>query len=77
LILQAYGTQKTATPIDELRRLQQELFDIQKLPEAWGLVIPLLNHQDENVQFFGAHTYVFEKKNLFGVKAKAGSKCAG
>ncbi|KAF9073098.1 ARM repeat-containing protein [Rhodocollybia butyracea] len=56
LILQAYGTQKTVTPIDELRRLQQELFDIQKLPEAWGLVIPLLNHQDENVQFFGAHT---------------------
>ncbi|KAF5368680.1 hypothetical protein D9757_010224 [Collybiopsis confluens] len=56
LILQAYGVPNPNTPIDELRRLQQELFDIQKLPEAWGLVIPLLNHQDENVQFFGAHT---------------------
>ncbi|KIK52851.1 hypothetical protein GYMLUDRAFT_179628 [Collybiopsis luxurians FD-317 M1] len=56
LILQAYSVPNPSTPIDELRRLQQELFDIQKLPEAWGLVIPLLNHQDENVQFFGAHT---------------------
>ncbi|KAJ4473110.1 armadillo-type protein [Lentinula aciculospora] len=56
LILQAYGIPSHNTSNDEIRRLQQELFGIQKLPEAWGLVIPLLNHQDENVQFFGAHT---------------------
>lgn len=41
---------------DTQRRLQQELFDIQKRYEAWGLVIPFLNHEDFNVQFFGAHT---------------------
>ncbi|KAJ3868242.1 armadillo-type protein [Lentinula novae-zelandiae] len=56
LILHAYGVPSPNTSSDELRRSQQELFSIQKLPEAWGLVIPLLNHQDENVQFFGAHT---------------------
>jgi len=41
---------------ERLKVLQQDLFEIQKRPEAWGLVIPLLNHQDQNVQFFGAHT---------------------
>lgn len=75
LILQAYGVPNPSRPIDEIRRLQQELFDIQKLPEAWGLVIPLLNHQDENVQFFGAHTYVLDKMSLCGIEAEAGSKC--
>ncbi|KAK7463063.1 hypothetical protein VKT23_007649 [Stygiomarasmius scandens] len=58
LILQAYGAPNPHASAEDLRRLQQELFDIQKLPEAWGLVLPLLNHQDQNVQFFGAHTYV-------------------
>ena len=29
---------------------------MQRNPQAWGLVIPLLNHEDQNVQFFGAHT---------------------
>ncbi|KAF9495545.1 ARM repeat-containing protein [Pleurotus eryngii] len=38
------------------KRLQQEIFDIQKRPAAWGLVIPFLEHPDPNVQFFGAHT---------------------
>ena len=32
------------------------MFDIQKRPESWGLVIPFLQHSDPNVQFFGAHT---------------------
>jgi hypothetical protein len=32
------------------------MFDIQKRPEAWGLVVPLLQHPDQNVQYFGAHT---------------------
>ncbi len=36
--------------------MQQEIFDIQKRPAAWGLVIPFLEHPDPNVQFFGAHT---------------------
>ncbi|GJJ09063.1 hypothetical protein Clacol_003285 [Clathrus columnatus] len=41
---------------EEQRRLQWELFEVQKKNEAWGLVIPMLNHSDVNVQFFGAHT---------------------
>ncbi|KZP33116.1 ARM repeat-containing protein [Athelia psychrophila] len=51
--------QQTYTPgqtVDDQRRLQQELLEMQRRPEAWGLVIPFLDHQDPNVQFFGAHT---------------------
>ncbi|KAF8553854.1 ARM repeat-containing protein [Imleria badia] len=55
LIQQAYSP-ASAGSSDAQRRLQQELFDIQKRYEAWGLVIPFLNHDDANVQFFGAHT---------------------
>lgn len=56
LIQQAYAPPTVSTTPEGLRRYQQELFEIQKRPEAWGLVIPLLEHQDQNVQFFGAHT---------------------
>ncbi|KAF9237195.1 armadillo-type protein [Melanogaster broomeanus] len=55
LIQQAYSP-ASAGSSDTQRRLQQELFDIQKRFEAWGLVIPFLHHEDFNVQFFGAHT---------------------
>lgn len=41
---------------EEQKRIQQELMDVQKRDEAWGLVIPLLDHEDGNVQFFGGHT---------------------
>ncbi|KAF9443602.1 ARM repeat-containing protein [Macrolepiota fuliginosa MF-IS2] len=56
LILQAYASPSSLASPDDLKRLQHELFEIQKRPEAWGLVIPLLEHADQNVQFFGAHT---------------------
>ncbi|KAL4071677.1 armadillo-type protein [Scleroderma yunnanense] len=56
LIQQAYSPPSVQVSSDAQRRLQQELFDIQKRYEAWGLVIPFLNHEDFNVQFFGAHT---------------------
>ena len=56
LVLQAYSPSTSTIDAERLKRLQQDLFEIQKRPEAWGLVIPLLNHQDQNVQFFGAHT---------------------
>lgn len=37
--------------------MQVEIFEVQKKPEAWGLVVPFLeNFTDANVQFFGAHT---------------------
>ncbi|GJE98643.1 hypothetical protein PsYK624_148780 [Phanerochaete sordida] len=55
LIQQAYSPQSHLSSEDQ-RHLQQELFDIQKRPEAWGLVLPFLGHSDPNVQFFGAHT---------------------
>ncbi|KAH9477137.1 Importin-13 [Psilocybe cubensis] len=55
LIQQAYSPSGPVVP-EELKRLQQDLFELQKRPEAWGLVVPLLNHQDQNVQFYGAHT---------------------
>jgi hypothetical protein len=54
LIQQAYSP-SLVDPATQ-RALQHELNEIQKLPQAWGLVIPLLNNQDPNVQFFGAHT---------------------
>jgi len=41
---------------EEQQILQRQLFELQKRPEAWGLVAPLLNHDNPNVQFFGAHT---------------------
>lgn len=41
---------------EELRRLQQDLFELQKRQEAWGLVVPFLENGEESVQFFGAHT---------------------
>ncbi|KAG7094032.1 hypothetical protein E1B28_007654 [Marasmius oreades] len=56
LILQAYANASSSGQGVQLQRIQQELLDIQRLPEAWGLVIPFLNHQDQNIQFFGAHT---------------------
>jgi hypothetical protein len=55
LILQAYSPTMNLSPEDQ-KRLQGELFEVQKRPEAWGLVIPFLQHPDPNVQFFGAHT---------------------
>jgi len=55
LILQAYSPTVNLS-LEEQKRLQSELFEVQKRPEAWGLVIPFLQHPDPNVQFFGAHT---------------------
>ncbi|KZT68569.1 ARM repeat-containing protein [Daedalea quercina L-15889] len=55
LIQQAYAPQNHLSSGDQ-KRIQQELFEIQKRQEAWGLVIPFLDHSDPNVQFFGAHT---------------------
>ncbi|KAF9456910.1 armadillo-type protein [Collybia nuda] len=56
LIQRAYAPPAPTTTPEDLKRLQHELFELQKRPEAWGLVIPLLDHHDQNVQFFGAHT---------------------
>ena len=55
LIQQSFNPQNHVSP-DDQRRLQQELFEMQRRPEAWGLVLPFLSHSDSNLQFFGAHT---------------------
>ncbi|KAJ3525251.1 hypothetical protein NM688_g8430 [Phlebia brevispora] len=55
LIQQAYAPGGHLSS-EQQRQIQQELFDIQKRPEAWGLVLPFLSHSDPSVQFFGAHT---------------------
>ena len=54
LIQHAYGG-SGAGP-EQQRTLQAQLFELQKRPEAWGLVVPLLANADANVAFFGAHT---------------------
>ncbi|KAG9019808.1 hypothetical protein FRB90_005956 [Tulasnella sp. 427] len=38
------------------QNLQRDLFELQRRPEAWGLVVPFVNSSDPQVQFFGAHT---------------------
>ncbi|KAF8511488.1 ARM repeat-containing protein [Hysterangium stoloniferum] len=53
LITESYAGQVS---VEDQRRYQWELFEVQKKYEAWGLVTPLLDHPDPNVQFFGAHT---------------------
>ena len=58
LIQESYNpTSSHRLSSDEHRRLQSELYELQRRWEAWGLVVPfLLDHTDPNVQFFGAHT---------------------
>lgn len=57
LIQQAYApAPQNHLSSEDQRRIQQELFEIQKRHEAWGLVMPFLGHSDPNIQFFGAHT---------------------
>ncbi|KZS87157.1 ARM repeat-containing protein [Sistotremastrum niveocremeum HHB9708] len=54
LIQQAYSP--TPHSAQSIQSIQADLLNIQKRPEAWGLVEPFLEWDDGNVQFFGAHT---------------------
>ncbi|KAF7312093.1 hypothetical protein MIND_00221600 [Mycena indigotica] len=54
LIQAAYDPNATDTAAIE--SLQNSLMQMQRTRPAWGLIVPLLSHQDPNVQFFGAHT---------------------
>ncbi|KAJ7661996.1 hypothetical protein DFH06DRAFT_1129159 [Mycena polygramma] len=53
LIQSAYAP-SAATDLPQLQSLQSALLTMQRTPAAWGLVVPLLAHEDANVQFFGA-----------------------
>ncbi|KIY50663.1 ARM repeat-containing protein [Fistulina hepatica ATCC 64428] len=46
----------TRASSDEVKAMEREILVMQQPVEAWGLVIPLLNHESPAVQFFGAHT---------------------
>ena len=54
LVQKAYGGQSISP--SEQEQIQNDLLEIQRRPEAWGLVIPMLQSSDSSVQFFGAHT---------------------
>ncbi|KAJ7661997.1 hypothetical protein DFH06DRAFT_363441 [Mycena polygramma] len=55
-LIQAAYAPSAATDLPQLQSLQSALLTMQRTPAAWGLVVPLLAHEDANVQFFGAHT---------------------
>ncbi|KAJ7653619.1 hypothetical protein DFH06DRAFT_1474761 [Mycena polygramma] len=55
-LIQAAYAPSAATDLPQLQSLQSALLAMQRTPAAWGLVVPLLAHEDANVQFFGAHT---------------------
>ncbi|KAJ7660700.1 hypothetical protein DFH06DRAFT_1325968 [Mycena polygramma] len=58
-LIQAAYAPSAATDLPQLQSLQSALLALlamQRTPAAWGLVVPLLAHEDANVQFFGAHT---------------------
>ncbi|KAH8827860.1 armadillo-type protein [Flagelloscypha sp. PMI_526] len=56
LIRRAQAPPTPESSPDDLRRMQHDLFEMQKRPEAWGLILPLLQSPDPTIQFFGAHT---------------------
>ncbi|KAJ7653597.1 hypothetical protein DFH06DRAFT_1417150 [Mycena polygramma] len=57
LIHAAYDP-SAATDLPQLQyqSLQSALLAMQRTAAAWGLIVPLLAHEDTDVQFFGAHT---------------------
>ncbi|KAF7317074.1 hypothetical protein HMN09_00442000 [Mycena chlorophos] len=54
LIQAAYNPATSNTAAIE--QFQNSLEQMQRTRAAWGLIVPLLGHDDPNVQFFGAHT---------------------
>ncbi|KAJ7924740.1 hypothetical protein B0H13DRAFT_2266625 [Mycena leptocephala] len=60
-LIQAAYAPTAATDLPALQSLQSVLFAMQRTPAAWGLIVPLLAHEDTNVQFFGAHTAHYAK----------------
>ncbi|KAJ7915368.1 hypothetical protein B0H13DRAFT_2324463 [Mycena leptocephala] len=55
-LIQAAYAPTAASDLPALQSLQSALLAMQRTPAAWGLIVPLLAHEDVNVQFFGAHT---------------------
>ncbi|KAG8848646.1 hypothetical protein FRB96_001053 [Tulasnella sp. 330] len=53
IVQEMYSPQ--ATP-ERSQVLQHDLLELQKRPEAWGLVVPFIDSSDAQIQFFGAHT---------------------
>ncbi|KAJ7087128.1 hypothetical protein C8R44DRAFT_991404 [Mycena epipterygia] len=55
-LIQAAYAPAASSDLAQLQSLQSALLAMQRTPAAWGLIVPLLAHEDANVQFFGAHT---------------------
>ncbi|KAJ7915386.1 hypothetical protein B0H13DRAFT_2455981 [Mycena leptocephala] len=55
-LIQAAYAPTAASDLPALQSLQSALLAMQRTPAAWGLIVPLLAHEDVNVQFFGVHT---------------------
>lgn len=54
-MLRATTQISTATDPTEQQSRQQELAQVVNNPDAWGLIVPFLEYEDVNVQFYGAH----------------------
>ncbi|KIM23910.1 hypothetical protein M408DRAFT_248853 [Serendipita vermifera MAFF 305830] len=55
LVLQATTLINTSISPSEQQARQQALSELVNSPDAWGLIVPFLEHHDVNVQFYGAH----------------------
>jgi hypothetical protein len=55
LVLRATTQIHTSQDSMEQQQRQQELAQLVSSSDAWGLIIPFLEHPDVNVQFYGAH----------------------
>jgi hypothetical protein len=60
-LIQAAYAPTAASDLPALQSLQSALLAMHRTPAAWGLIVPLLAHEDVNVQFFGAHTVHYVK----------------
>ncbi|KAJ7915381.1 hypothetical protein B0H13DRAFT_2455972 [Mycena leptocephala] len=75
-LIQAAYAPPAASDFPALQSLQSALLAMQRTPAAWGLIVPLLTHEDTNVQFFGAHTaHAKISREGDGGAARGGTGC--
>ncbi|CED84264.1 Nuclear transport receptor LGL2 (importin beta superfamily) [Phaffia rhodozyma] len=55
LVQLSYSPISTLAPAEQ-QQIQHQLVQAQKSEASWGLIEPLISHQDVTVRFFGAHT---------------------
>jgi hypothetical protein len=55
LVLQATTLIRTSSSPAEQQARQHALSELVNSQDAWALIVPFLEHNDVNVQFYGAH----------------------